>query len=169
MKGSFGFAFPSGTCFDSLGAGDEDCGQLIGFEGGPESTGAAAPGQVETPIQLVLPLFDEASGADDEAAPQVAPGDQLLDQEARHDRLAGARVVGQQKPQRLPGEHGLVDGGDLVGRRIDQRGVDRQDGIEQMGQADAMGFRDQPEQGAVAVEAPGRPASTISRRGSSWR
>ena len=49
-------------------------------------------------VQLVLPLLGEAAGADDEAPFQVSAGDELLDEEARHDRLARAWVVGQQEP-----------------------------------------------------------------------
>jgi hypothetical protein len=111
--------------------------------------------QVKAPIQLVLPLLGEAAGADDQAALQVAAGDQLLDQEPRHDGLAGAGIVGQQKAQRLARQHRLVDRGDLVRQRIDQRGVHRQHRVEQMRQADAVGLRDQAEERAVAVEAPG--------------
>ena len=39
--------------------------------------------QVETAVQLVLPLLGQTAGADDEAALQVAARDQLLDQAAR--------------------------------------------------------------------------------------
>ena len=53
------------------------------------------------------------------------------------------------------GQHVLVDGGDLVRQRIDDGGVDRQHRVEQMGQPDALRFGHQPEQRAVAVEAPG--------------
>ena len=68
------------------------------------------------------------------------------------------------------GSISLVDGGDLVRQRIDQRRVDGQQRIEEVGQPDAVGFGKQPEQGAVAVEAPGLPArSTISSVGSRSR
>ena len=67
------------------------------------------------------------------------------------------------------GSISLVDGGDLVRQRIDERGVDGEQRIEEVGQADAVGLGDQPEQRAVAVEAPGPARSTTSRRGSSSR
>ncbi len=86
---------------------------------------------------------------------QVPAGDQFLDQQAGHDGLAGAGVVGQQKAQRLARQHGLVDRGDLVRQGIDDGGVHRQDRVEQVGQPNAMGLRHQAEKGAVAVEAPG--------------
>ena len=110
---------------------------------------------MEAARELVLPLLGEAAGADDEAALEVAARDQLLDEEPGHDRLAGARVVGQQEPQRLARQHRLVDRGDLVRQRIDQRSVDGQHWIEEVGQADAMRFGDEAKQRAVAVEAPG--------------
>ena len=37
-------------------------------------------GQMKAAKQLVLPLFGQTAGADDEAALQVAPGDQFLDE-----------------------------------------------------------------------------------------
>ena len=51
----------------------------------------------------------------------------------------------------------LVDRGDLVRQRLDQRGVNGQDRIEEMRQADALRLGDQAEERAVAIEAP-RPA-----------
>ena len=65
--------------------------------------------------QLVLPLLGQATGADDHAPLEIAPGDQLLDEEASHDGLARAWIVGEEEPQRLPRQHGLVDRRDLVG------------------------------------------------------
>ena len=121
--------------------------------------------QVEPAVEFVLPLLDEVAGADDQAALQVAAGDQLLDEQAGHDRLAGAGIVGQQEPERLPGEHLAVDGGDLVRQRLDQRRVDGQQRVEEVGQPDAVGFGKQPEQCAVAVEAP-RPARSRRLRAS---
>jgi hypothetical protein len=38
-------------------------------------------GQVKAPVELVLPLLGQAAGADDQAALQVAAGDQLLDEQ----------------------------------------------------------------------------------------
>ena len=43
--------------------------------------------------ELVLPLFDEATRRDDQAALQVASGDQLLDEQTGHDGLPGAGIV----------------------------------------------------------------------------
>ena len=113
--------------------------------------------QMEAAVELVLPLLGEAARADDQAALQVAAGDQLLDEQARHDGLAGARIVGEQEAQRLARQHRLVDGRDLVRQRLDDRGVDGQHRVEEMREADAMRLGDEPEQVPVAVEAPRPP------------
>ncbi len=139
-------------------AGDDQVGfqkPVAGARGFQLVVGEDLEGQMKAAIQLVLPLLGQAAGADDQAALQVAPGDQLLDEQAGHDGLAGAGVVGQQEAQRLARQHGLVDGGDLVRQRIDHGGVHRQHRVEEMGQADAVGLGDQAEEGAVAVETPG--------------
>ena len=111
--------------------------------------------QVELAVEFVLPLLDQVAGADDEAALKIAAGDQLLDEKAGHDRLAGPGIVRQQEPERLPGKHLAVNGGDLVRQRLDERRVDGKQRIEEVGQPDAVGFGKQPEQRTVAIEAPG--------------
>ena len=111
--------------------------------------------KLESPIQLVLPLLGETAGADHEAALKVAAGDQLLDEQPRHDGLAGARVVRKQEAKRLPRQHGFVYRGDLVRQRLDHRGVHGEHGVEEVCEADALRLGDQAKQGAVAVEAPG--------------
>ena len=80
---------------------------------------------------------------------------ELADVEAGHDGLAGTGVVGQDEPQRLAGEHRLVDGGDLVGQRLHVRGVDRHHRVEQEREVDPLGLAGELERGAVAVEGPG--------------
>ena len=141
-------------------AGDDEVGlqePVAGARGFELVVGEDLEGQLEPAVELVLPLLGQAAGADDQAALEIAPGDQLLDQQPGHDRLAGARVVGEQEAERLPRQHRLVDRRDLVRQRIDHRGVDRQHGVEQMRQADPLRLGDQPEERAVAVEAPGPP------------
>ena len=97
-------------------------------------------GEVEAAAEFVLPLLRQASGTDDQTAMQIAAGDQLLHQETRHDRLAGAGIVRQQKAQRLARQHGFVDRRDLVRERINDRGMHGQHRIEQVGEADALRF-----------------------------
>ena len=139
-------------------AGDDEVGleEPVAGAGGFELVvGEDFEGQLEAAVELVLPLFGEAAGTDDEAALEVAAGDQLLDEEAGHDGLAGARIVGEEEAQGRAGQHGLVDGGDLVGKGLDVGGVDGQQGVEEVGEADALGLGDEAEKGAVAIEAPG--------------
>jgi len=50
-------------------------------------------------VEFVLRLFGQASGADNEAALQIAVHEQCLDEQPRHDGFAGAWVVGQQETQ----------------------------------------------------------------------
>ena len=109
---------------------------------------------MKAPVQLVLPLLGEAAGADDEAALEVATGNQLFDQQAGHNRLARARVIGQQEAQRLTRQHRLVDGSDLVGQRLNQRGMDGKHRVKEVSQPDTVGLRDEAEEAAITVEAP---------------
>ncbi|GEM_PF-4094257 len=69
--------------------------------------------------------------------------------------MARARFVGEQETQGLTRQHGLINGSDLMGQRFHQRGRHGKQGTEQVGQANAMRFSRQAEQGAVAVETPG--------------
>jgi hypothetical protein len=79
--------------------------------------------QMKTPPKFVLRLLGQTSGTHDETALQVAARDQLLHQEAGHDCLAGAGIVGEQEPQRLARQHRFVDGRDLMRQGIDYRGM----------------------------------------------
>ena len=113
--------------------------------------------QVEPAVELVLPLLGETAGTDDETPLKVSSGNQLLDEQPRHDGLAGARVVGEQEAQGLPRQHRFVDRGDLMRQRLDDRRVHGEHGVEEMGEADPLRLGDQAEQHAVSVEAPGPP------------
>jgi len=68
----------------------------------------------ELALELLGPLVDQAPGRDDQAAGEVTAQQQLLDVEPGHDRLARARVVGEQEPQRGARQQLLVDRADLV-------------------------------------------------------
>lgn len=111
--------------------------------------------KAEALAELVLPLLDQVAGADDQGALQIAAGKQFLDEEAGHDRLTRAGVVGEQETQRLTREHLAVDRRDLMRVRIDERGVNGEMRIEEMRQVNPAGFRYQAEESAVAVESPG--------------
>ena len=97
-------------------------------------------------------MLDEAAGRDDQAALKIAADQQLLDQQPRHDRLAGAGIVGEQEPQRLARQHLAINGRDLMRQRLDLGRADGEVGIEQVGKADAVGLGREPQQRAVGVE-----------------
>ena len=112
-------------------------------------------GQMETAVKLVLPLLGKAARTDDKTSLQIASGDQFFDQKTRHDGLARSRIICKKKSQRLPWQHGLVNRCDLVRQRVNQRGVDGQNRIEKVRQADAVRFGNQAEQSAISVKTPG--------------
>ena len=85
---------------------------------------------------------------------QISARNQLLDQQSGHDGLAGSGVVGEQKAQRLAREHFTVDGNDLVGERVNDRRMDSKNGVEQVREVDAVGFRHKAKQRSVTIEAP---------------
>ena len=95
-------------------------------------------GQLEPAVQLILPLLGETAGTDDQTPLQIPARDQLLDEQPRHDRLAGARVIGEKKAKGLTGQHGFVDRGDLMGQGLDDRGVHGEHRVEEMRQADPL-------------------------------
>ncbi len=51
--------------------------------------------EMETTEELVLPLLREAARTDDQTTLQIAARYQFLDEQARHDRLPGAGIVGK--------------------------------------------------------------------------
>ena len=111
--------------------------------------------QLEAPIELILPLLGEAPRAYDHAPLKVAAGDQLPDEETGHDGFARPGVIREQETQRLPGQHGLVDCRDLVRQGLDQGSMYSHHWVKQVRQADAKRLRDQTEEVAVSIKAPG--------------
>ena len=105
--------------------------------------------------QLVLPLLDEAPRSDHQAALDVAADHQLLAEQPGHDRLAGARVVGEQEAQRLARQHLVVDRVDLVRQRVEVRRLHGEERVEQVGQRDPLSLGREPEELAVSVHRPG--------------
>ena len=120
-----------------------------------ELPGQQLEGEAELLPQLVLPLLDKPAGRDDQAALQVTAEHQLLDVEARHDRLPGAGVVGEQEPQRGPLDQLAVDGLDLVRERFEVGGVDREHRVEPAGHPDPERLGGELEGGRVGGEVVG--------------
>ena len=81
-------------------------------------------GKLKSLIEFVLPLLGEIARAHDHAAMQVAADQQFFDEQPGHDRLAGAGIIRQKKPERLPRQHLAVNGSDLMRQRVDHRSVD---------------------------------------------
>jgi len=127
---------------------------VAGVRGVDHRPGDDLEAQVELLAHLVLPLLDEHPRADDEAALHVAADHQLLDEQAGHDRLAGAGVVGEQKVQGLAWQHLLVHRRDLMRQRHDVGGADREQRVEEVGELDAARLAYQTEEGPVGRERP---------------
>jgi hypothetical protein len=85
-------------------------------------------------------LLRQASGTNDKAALEVTANDEFLNEQPGHDRLAGAGIIRQEKTQWLAGQHGIVHCCDLVRQRLDHRGMNRENGVEQIREADSMSF-----------------------------
>ena len=73
---------------------------------------------VEFLVELALPLEREVRGTDDQRPFDEAAQLELTDQQAGHDGLAGARVVGEQEAHARQLEEVLVHGFELVGKRV---------------------------------------------------
>jgi hypothetical protein len=86
-------------------------------------------------------MFDQAAWGDDQATLQVAPNEQLLDEQSGHDRFASTAIICQQEPKRLTRQHLAVHSCQLVRERLDLRGTNGEERIEEMGETDAERFR----------------------------
>ncbi len=108
--------------------------------------------QTEFLLHLLLPLFGQATGSDDQDLLDDAAKKQLLDQQAGHDSLAGAGIVGQQKTDAGQRKEVTVYGLNLVRQRVNDTGVDGKEGIELVGNANALGLGAKKKKGSVTVE-----------------
>ena len=131
------------------------CSSGVALGGLGELTGEDGEAHPELLGQLVLPRLDQVAGGDDEAALQVGAHHELADVEPGLDGLAGTGGVRQHVAQGLAWQHGLVDGGDLVGERCHVGAVHRHHRVEEVGKVDAVGLGGELEVLAVGVEGPG--------------
>lgn len=127
---------------DQQGIGVEDIEVDVGVD---ELICQQVEAQAELEEELVLPLLDQAARGDDQALSDVIAQQQLLDVEASHDRLARARVIREEEPQRSPREQLAVDGADLMGQWPYIAGRHSQHRVEQAGECDALGFSNELE------------------------
>ena len=105
------------------------------------------------------------TGRDHHDVGGVAAQEQLLDEEAGHDRLAGTGIIGEDVAQRLLVQHALVDRTELVRQRLHITGAERGLGIEQVGKAHAPRLGRQQEGVRVGIEAERQPRLDRTR----WR
>ena len=96
---------------------------------------------MEFMLKFFLPLFDERPRANNHAAHDITAHQQFLNQQARHNRFAGSGVVSQYKAQRLLHQHFFVHCGNLMRQRLYQRRIHRQIWLEQIRNANSVGFR----------------------------
>jgi hypothetical protein len=108
--------------------------------------------EAELLSHLVLPLLDKAARRDDEAALEVAPDQQFLDEQPGHDGLAGARIVGEQEAQRLSRQHLAINRRDLVRQCLDLRCGNGEIRVKKVGEPYSAGLGCEPEQTAVGIE-----------------
>ena len=106
----------------------------------------------ELVLHLALPLEREVGRRDDQRARDEAADLQLLEEQARHDRLAGAGIVGEQEADARQLQEVVVDGLELVRQRIDAGDREREVRVVLVGEAKARGLDAEPEAQAVAIE-----------------
>ena len=109
-------------------------------------------GQLESTVEFILPLLGQTPWAHHQTTLQVSPDDELFYQQPSHDGLAGPRVICQQEAEGLTWQHRLVYRRDLVGKRIYDRGMHRQDGVKEMSQTNTLRLGNEAEQITVAVK-----------------
>ena len=83
--------------------------------------------EAELLLHLVLPLEDQAGGADHDHRARPVAQQELLDHQARLDRLAEADVVGEQKVGAGAGQ-GALERSELVGLDVGATAEGRLDG-----------------------------------------
>ena len=142
--------------FEQVDAADDQVLLGEGVAGGAQDLPAADAGEVQPELvaQLILPLHVEGGRHDDQAALDVGPQQQLLDEQAGHDGLARARVVGKEEAEGLPRQHLIIDSRELVRQRLHARDGDGKLRIEQVGQPEPLRFQDEAKEPAVGVKRP---------------
>ena len=101
--------------------------------------------------EFSLPLKGEIGGADDEHPLHQAPELEFLDEEASHDGLAGAGIVGEEEPDARQLQEVFVDGLKLVGQRVHAGDGEAEVGVELVGDAQGVGLQSEFEEFPVPV------------------
>ena len=111
--------------------------------------------QAELGRHFFMPLLAKTAGRDNENPSGIGAHEQFPDKKTGHDGLARAGVIGKDKTQGLTGQHGFIDGGDLMRQRLHVGGMHSHHGIEKVGKADATGLGGALEVVGGSVKAPG--------------
>ena len=106
----------------------------------------------ELVLHLPLPLEREIRGRNDQRALDETADLELLKEQPSHDRLAGARVVGEQEADAREREEVLVDRLELVGQRVDACDRERKVRVVLVGQCQAFGLDAEAEADGVPIE-----------------
>jgi hypothetical protein len=138
--------------------------RIATWRGSFQVFGEDAEFQAELLEHFLAPLIDQAAGGDDDDTPGVGAHDEFTDIKPRHDGLARAGVVRQNKAQRLTRQHGFVNSGDLVRQRLHIGRVDGHHRVKQKGEINALGLDGELERLAIAIERPG-PLNSGNRQG----
>ncbi len=121
--------------------------------------------QVKERPQLALPVRDEPRRGDDEHPPDGAARQELADEQAAHDRLARAGVVGEQEADPGQREQPLVDGDPLVRQGLDERDLPSERRVEEMSVRQTLGLGDGPDDLGVGREVEDRGGIPRAGRG----
>ena len=106
----------------------------------------------ELVLHFALPLEGEIGRRDDQRALDQAADLQLLEQQAGHDRLARARIIGQEEADARQLHEVVVDGLKLVRQRIDAGDGEGEVRVVLVGEAEPQRLDAEPEAARVAIE-----------------
>ena len=108
-------------------------------------------GFVELFLELALPLEGQVGRTDHENPFDEAAQLELADEQAGHDGLTGAGVVGQQETYAGQLEEVFVDGFQLVRQRIDARDGKPEIGVELVGNAERIRLQADSQETSITI------------------
>lgn len=117
------------------------------------------PAEKELLGHFVDPLPRQTAGHDDQHLVDRTAKQQLFEQQAGHDGLTGAGVVGQQETDARQRQHIAIDGLDLMRQNIDRRRIHGEQRVELIRRLNAVGFNAEEKALRFAVVAERRPAN----------
>lgn len=103
-------------------------------------------------LQLALPLKTEVRWRDDQRPLHETSDLQLLEEQARHDRLPGTGVVGEEEPDAWQSHEIVVNGFELVRQWVDTRDGEGKVWVVLVSEPETCGFDAKAEARRIAVE-----------------